>query len=166
MDSETRVYKAAPMEPVIIVVTLFIVGLMAYMIYGGLTWERGLLGTAGFLAVLIVLCAQYKPVNYEIGRDSVRIVRGWPFPPTTIPISSVTDVDMLKLKGLTIRTFGVGGLFSASGWFWNKATGSFFGAITDSKSAIMITANKKYAISPEDPQRFIEDLREHTGLGV
>ncbi|MHB0998350.1 MAG: PH domain-containing protein [Armatimonadota bacterium] len=166
MESEARVYNAAPMEPAIIGVTLFIVGLMAYMIYGGLTWEGSLLYTAGFLALLIIFCAQYKPTAYEIGSESVNIIRGWPFSPIVIPISSVTSVDKLVLKGMTIRTFGVGGLFSAGGWFWNKKIGSFFGAITDSKRTILITANKKYAISPDEPNRFIEDLRTRAGLGA
>ncbi|MHB0998349.1 MAG: PH domain-containing protein [Armatimonadota bacterium] len=121
---------------------------------------------AGFLAFAIIMAAQLRPLRYELGSESIKIVRGWPYQTITIPISSVSSVDKGDYFGLLARIFGVGGIFSMSGPFWIIGLGIVHTAITNSKRMVLIVANKKYIISPSDPDLFISDLRQRAGLST
>lgn len=70
-----------------------------------------------------------------------------------------------KPTGLTIRTFGNGGAFSGSGYFWNKEIGTFRAFVTDPREGVWIkTPEKTLLVTPDDPAEFMksfEDLKEN-----
>jgi hypothetical protein len=87
---------------------------------------------------------------------------------TVIPLSALTAVDGRPdaLRG-SLRVFGNGGLFSITGWFWNRELGRYRAFVTDPDRAVVLSfADRRVVVSPHDPQAFIVQLRRHLGLGV
>ncbi|TNE33190.1 MAG: hypothetical protein EP349_00035 [Alphaproteobacteria bacterium] len=71
--------------------------------------------------------------------------------------TAVRDQNMRK--GFTLRVLGNGGLFSGSGYYWNKQTGIFRAFISNQHKAVWIkTPNKTLVISPDDPETFVQDF--------
>lgn len=166
VDSETTTYKPAPMQPVILGVTIFVFLIPAFFVAMALLSTKDALiwlSPAAFTCVVILGCAQYRPFGFKITSDSVRIVKGWPFTTIVIPISEIQSVRRYKFTWMTIRAFGVGGLFSAGGYFWDRQIGSFYAAITDQSRAALVKARKNYIISPADPDAFIATLESRIG---
>ncbi|MBP6963894.1 MAG: hypothetical protein KBC96_05750 [Armatimonadetes bacterium] len=160
-----KTYDVAPMDLFMKIVTLLVCVLtVAFVVWGVVQpAERGTLLVAAFLLILIWTCWQIAPKRYDLTDDSLVIVRGWPFRDIPIPVAKILDVCPVKLSSFTtLRTFGVGGLFSASGWFWNKDIGSFFAEITNGHRTVLIDAGRKYVISPEDPHEFVQDIQTRT----
>ena len=125
------------------------------------SWQP--LVAAGFFYLLVDLCWRVKASGYEIRDDSITIVRGWPFKDIVIPLSDVREVRPFKFTLATIRSFGVGGLFSATGFFWNKEAGKFFASVTNLKCAVLIEAKQKFVISPEKPDEFAAAVQQSIG---
>jgi len=62
-------------------------------------------------------------------------------------------------KGITLRVFGNGGLFSGSGYYWNKQTGIFRAFISNQHKTVWIkTPEKILVISPNEPEPFLQDF--------
>ncbi len=65
----------------------------------------------------------------------------------------------------SIRTFGNGGLFSFSGRFRNKLLGPYRAFATKPKNAVILKFNDRViVVSPDQPQRFVEEVKTRTGL--
>lgn len=161
-----KTYNVAPMDLAMRIVTLFLFALTAVFAIWGILQPalRGMLAVAAFLLLLIWICWQIAPKRYDLTDDALIIVRGWPFRDISIPTAEIHDVRPVKISPFsTIRTFGVGGLFSASGRFWNKEIGGFYAGITNSKATVLISNSKKYVISPEDADQFLADMESHIG---
>jgi Bacterial PH domain len=60
----------------------------------------------------------------------------------------------------SIRTFGNGGFFSFSGFYWNKALGVYRAFVTDPRRAVVLRYSSKRTVvlSPVSPQDFIDHL--------
>ncbi len=80
-----------------------------------------------------------------------------------------TDIDISMLKTVecdpkamtgSIRTFGNGGLYSFSGRYKSGKLGTFKAYVTDFKKCVVIkTAGQTVVVSPENPELFVEILR-------
>jgi hypothetical protein len=80
-----------------------------------------------------------------------------------------TDIDISMLQSVefdpkamtgSLRTFGNGGLFSFSGSYRNGKLGSFKAYVTDfKKCVVIIAAGQTVVVSPENPELFVEVLR-------
>ncbi len=67
--------------------------------------------------------------------------------------------DPTLLRG-SLRTVGNGGLYSFSGRFYNRRTGSYRAFITDwSRAVVLRTEAGAIALSPDDPAAFTQSLR-------
>ena len=67
----------------------------------------------------------------------------------------------------TIRLWANGGLFSLSGIFYNKTDGKFL-MYAKNEKYVMIYADKKYVLSPDEKEQFIievENKLEKAGKG-
>jgi hypothetical protein len=66
--------------------------------------------------------------------------------------------DILAEPYLTngsVRTFGLGGLFSSIGYFRNQELGNYLGFMTDAKNTVALDfVSKRLVVTPEDPQGF------------
>lgn len=154
-------YPPARLDTVHTLVTVFVFLLVALFLN---LHQKPMWGAAALVAVVIAISWQMRPARYEVSDEAVRIVRAWPFKSIEIPKAEIKDVRPVKLSTRTIRTCGVGGLFGTGGWFWNKELGHFFVAMTNGHSLVLISNGGKFVISPENPDRFIQDLKSSLGL--
>ncbi len=80
-----------------------------------------------------------------------------------------TDIDISMLQSVeydpkamtgSLRTFGNGGLFSFSGSYKSRKLGSFKAYVTDfKKCVVIIAAGQTVVVSPDNPDLFVEVLR-------
>lgn len=156
-----KTYRPAPMDKLTLGVTILVLALFLFVIVTliptGAKWPAAAEG--GLFILLLVISWQVKAVAYEIRDGSLVVVRGWPFRDIVIPLSEVREVRPVKFTAGTLRTFGVGGLFSSTGFFWNKQLGSFFATVTNMNRAVLVEARRKIVISPERPEEFIADMK-------
>jgi hypothetical protein len=77
------------------------------------------------------------------------------------PIATLCDLESSPfITAGSIRTFGIGGLFSFWGYFKNPTLGNYLSYITDpANSVVLYYDNIRIVISPEDPEGFIEEVR-------
>ena len=61
----------------------------------------------------------------------------------------------------SIRLFGNGGVFCFIGYYRNAILGNYRAYVTDyAKSVILEFGGRKILVSPDDPEAFVEALRE------
>lgn len=114
-------------------------------------------------AILIILLL-FMIRSYKISGNALLVRRL--FWNTRIELSDIRSAlyDPEGMKG-SIKTIGNGGVFSYSGWFYSKKLGKFRALATNRAECVVLnfTDGKTILISPENPQMFLESLRE---LGV
>jgi Bacterial PH domain len=103
--------------------------------------------------------------GYVLTPDSIQVRRlGWS---TTLPLAGLVAVggEPDGLRG-SLRLFGNGGLFSISGWFWNRKLGRFRAYATDQDRAVVLRYRNgaKVVVTPHDVQHFIIKVRTVAGL--
>jgi hypothetical protein len=76
-------------------------------------------------------------------------------------VSGITD----GLRG-SLRLFGNGGLFSISGWFWNRRLGRFRAYATDQDRAVLLRYQNgdQIVVTPHDVQHFIVRVKTLANL--
>lgn len=108
---------SAPMSPAIKVITGLVLVMIAVMLlvavkFGALLWGSAL------LAAVTLFCYLYAPIAYELTGDelTVRFRLGQKVLP------AVTGCSTLSARPpMGLRLWGNGGLFAATGIFWNQA---------------------------------------------
>ncbi len=81
---------------------------------------------------------------------------------TTLPLDDLRGVRGVAdaLRG-SLRLFGNSGLFSITGWFWNRQLGRYRAFATDPDRAVLLEfAHRKVLVTPHDPQAFIVQARK------
>jgi len=59
----------------------------------------------------------------------------------------------------SVRTFGNGGLFSFSGWYYNRLLGRYRAFVTDPNRAVVLRlGSRRVVVSPSEPEAFVDDL--------
>ena len=103
----------------------------------------------------------YSPQKYFVSENKIKIVR--PVNTITIPISKITNIEDKEINAFkTIRLWANGGLFSFTGTFYNKADGKFQMHAKNNRY-IMIHADNKYVLSPDDKEQFIIQVKNNIG---
>jgi len=70
------------------------------------------------------------------------------------------DVDSQAMHN-SVRTWGNGGMFSFSGWFYNSQIGAYQAYATDPQKAVILRFPQRTVIvTPEDPARFVSAILE------
>ncbi|MEN8208946.1 MAG: PH domain-containing protein [Candidatus Fermentibacteria bacterium] len=99
--------------------------------------------------------------GYIVSGDSFRIRRLLWFTDTDISLVKSVEYDPKAMTG-SLRTFGNGGLFSFSGSYKSGKLGSFKAYVTDFRNCVIIkTPDVTLVVSPENPELFVEVLRNH-----
>jgi len=117
----------------------------------------------------------YLPLVVLLGA-ALFVIRGYELDSTELRIQRLLWVTTIPLAGLqrawhdptslfrSLRLFGNGGLFSISGLFWNRNLGRYRAFATHPKRAVVLDlGNRKIVVTPEDPERFLQELRERPG---
>lgn len=115
---------------------------------------------SGLPVVILGGCALWTVRGYEIGGGCLLVRRLlWE---TRIPLHTLIDAEWRQGSfGWAWRTCGNGGLFSFSGWFYQKPLGTFRALGTRTTDAVILTFSdrKPIVITPDDPARFVEVIK-------
>lgn len=126
--------------------------------------QRGFVGITLLLpkiggSALIFGAALFTVRAYAVTADAILVRRlfWWTRIPREELSSAEIDPDAITWK--TIRTFGNGGFYSFTGWFWNKRIGSFRAFITDASRCVVLRfETKTILVSPDNPDAFVKAL--------
>jgi len=119
----------------------------------------GALGLAVLLPLAILLGAALFTIRgYSLSSDSILVHRLlWT---TTLPRTGLesAEVDLEAMRG-SLRTFGNGGAYSFTGFYYNKRLGSYRAYVTDPRRAVVLRyAKRRVVLSPVKPEDFVDDL--------
>jgi hypothetical protein len=119
----------------------------------------GALGGVVFLPLIILFGAALFTIRgYSLSSDSILIHRLlWS---TALPRTGLesAEVDLEAMRG-SIRTFGNGGAFSFTGFYYNKRLRSYRAYVTDPRRVVVLRyANRRVVLSPATPDDFVYDL--------
>ena len=68
--------------------------------------------------------------------------------------------DPQAMRG-SLRTFGNGGFFSITGFYWNKTLRTYRAFVTDPRHAVVLRYERRMVVvSPGDPEAFVRELAE------
>lgn len=121
-------------------------------------------GGAAAGALLVGLFA-FGPSGYSFeGRDLVIHRRAWA--PARVPLTGLTGARVAPdAMRWSLRTFGNGGVFGFTGWFYNSRLGRYRAWVTDPKRAIVLEfGDGSIVVSPGRSHLFVDELRQHTGV--
>jgi hypothetical protein len=111
-----------------------------------------------FPLVLLFATALFTIRGYSISSDSILVHRLlWS---TALPRTGLesAEVDLEAMRG-SLRTFGNGGAFSFTGFYYNKRLGSYRAFVTDPHHTVLLRyAKRRVVLSPAAPEDFVDDL--------
>ena len=144
----------APMSSAIKCITGLVLAMVLAFLVIGLKVPALLAGGA-VLGAIVFLCYLYAPVAYELTGDqlTVRFRSGQKVFPAVTGCSTLTA----RLP-MGLRLWGNGGLFAATGIFWNKAWGVYRAYVTSARYqdyVLVETRTQKVLISPENREEFV-----------
>jgi len=143
--------------------SVFLVGMAAFE---GSILPRHLLGGWPWLVatalppLIVALSALFIVRSYTIDGSTLRVRRLlWD---TAVSLESLqrawSSPDAMRRS---LRLFGNGGLFSITGLFRNRQLGNYRAFAMDPRLAVVLDfADRKVVITPETPERFLEQLKE------
>jgi hypothetical protein len=111
------------------------------------------------LPLAILFCtALFTIRGYAITSDAILVDRLlWSTALPRVGLESA-QVEPDAMRG-SIRTFGNGGAFSFSGFYYNKRLGSYRAFVTDPRRAVVLRyATRRVVLSPAVPKDFVSDL--------
>jgi hypothetical protein len=117
-----------------------------------LDWILAMIGVP-----LIILFAALRcmVLGYRLTEKEIQVKRlGWI---TALPLATLKSVEgnVDAMRG-SLRLFGNGGLFSFTGFFWNRQLKLYRAFATDPSRAVVLRyQNRLVVITPHDPQHFI-----------
>jgi hypothetical protein len=114
---------------------------------------------------LAILCASALFVirGYSVTPKAIMIHRLlWT---TRLPLDSLEAADFRpNATKRSIRVFGIGGLFSFSGWFRNQTLGKYRAFVTDPTHTVVLRFPRQtIVISPSSPEDFIRSITSAGG---
>ena len=150
--------------------TWIVTGLVVFIIYsfaitlliteinkGNLGFEQSKKNVylAIILFAFVPVVGLFAPVKFCVDSLSVTVCRFGP--DVVIPKDSIVEVKRVRLR-FVWRTFGVGGLFGAWGWFRGSPLGTFLGYMTRRDNSVVLIRKAKapVVLTPSDPDMFID----------
>ena len=119
----------------------------------------GALGYIVFLPLVILFgTALFTIRGYGISSDSILVHRLlWSTALPRIGLESA-QLEPDAMRG-SFRTFGNGGAFSFTGFYYNKRLGSYRAYVTDPRHTVVLRyAKRRVVLSPATPEDFVSDL--------
>ena len=99
--------------------------------------------------------------GYIVTKDGILIKRLWWN--TVLPFDEMSSVEVEPLAlSHSFRTCGNGGLYSFTGYYWNRQLGHFSAYVTDlNRTVIVRMKNRTAVLSPDDPEAFARAATTH-----
>jgi Bacterial PH domain len=146
--------ESAPMSPAIKFITGLVLVMTVVLLVAAVKVCGLLLGSAA-LSSVAVFCYLYAPIAYELTGDQLTVR----FRVGQKVFQAVTRCSTLTARPpMGLRLWGNGGLFAATGIFWNKAYGVYRVYVTSARYqdfVLVETRTQKILISPENPENFV-----------
>ena len=143
-------------------VSLLLLGIPTYILF--ISPGKNTYGISIYIPILLLL----GPLLF--------IIRGYTITGNTLFVHRLIWSSRIDLSGLvsveinpeamsySIRTFGIGGLFSISGLFRNKTLGSYRAYATDPKRAVVLKYKKRtIVLTPDRPDVFAARIESVKG---
>jgi hypothetical protein len=114
------------------------------------------------LAILLG-CALFTVRGYRLRGDALWV--GRLFWSTRVNLRGLRDARIdPQAASWSLRVFGNGGLFSFSGWYWNRRLGRYRMFATNFRQPVVLDlGSRRVVVSPGDAGRFVRELtRQHT----
>lgn len=111
-----------------------------------------------FPVLLIPGCALFVVRGYRITPDAILVRRS--FWDTRLPRAGLKSATFEPgaMRG-SLRTFGNGGFFSFTGWYWNRRLRTYHAFVTDLRRTVVLRyESRTIVLSPENPEKFLRDL--------
>jgi hypothetical protein len=145
------------------VATLLCVGVAVGAAVAG---PRPVLWVAWLVLALPAACLPFVVRGYAVAGKVLVIRRlGWE---TRRPLAGLREAfhDPEALRG-SIRLCGNGGLFSFTGWYWNRRIGHYRAFLNDPRRTVVLRFERRaVVVSPADPAAFLEELQPLLGGGA
>jgi hypothetical protein len=111
------------------------------------------------LPVIVLCCLPFMIRGYVITDDAILIRRlFWTTRLARAGLVSAGFVPHAMRRSL--RTFGNGGGFSISGWYWNKSLGFYRAFVTDLERTVVLRfGSRTVVVSPGNPEDFVNELK-------
>ncbi len=149
----------APMSLVIRFITGLVLAMTAAFILVSFYSLVFLIGGLA-LGVISLLCYLFSPVSYELINDQLTIRFRW----GKKVFSPVMKCSQIAGRlPFSLRVWGNGGLFAATGIFWNSSYGFYRAYVTSSRPQDLVlveTQTQKIVISPQAPEKFIKSCED------
>jgi hypothetical protein len=134
------------------VLLLGVAGAALLWLPGAPAWARGLM--IALPLALLLGAPPFMVLGYTLDRGQLYIVRpGWR---VRFPLCGLLEAgtDRELLRG-SLRLCGNGGLFSITGWFWNRRVGRYRAFVNDPDRVVVLRwPDRVVVVSPDDPERF------------
>lgn len=150
-------FPVAPISRSIKIVSALVLILNAGLVVASFITHWALIGV-GLCTAIVLGCYLRAPVAYEVAPSGLTI-RFRLGSKQFGPVARVGRVE--KSVDRSVRLWGNGGLFAATGIFWNGTWGIFRAYLTNSDRANMLlveTQSGRVLVSPNDPAEFMEVL--------
>lgn len=111
--------------------------------------------TAGGLLAILLVCVPFVIRGYTVTDEGILIRRLWWN--TVLPRDTLVSAEIMpKAMSKSLRTCGNGGLFSFTGFYWNKQIGHYKAYVNDLNLTVVVRTKKRTAVlSPDDPEAFV-----------
>lgn len=162
--SEVRTHFRAPWSRAVKIITAVVIALtlaLNAMPFLGRP-ALGLVAADTMAWGVLLFCLFFSVNGFSVRNGQLLVHRlGW-----------ATKFDLAKLSGFevnphammgSIRLFGNGGIFCFIGHYRNAVIGRYRAYVTDQANAVVLEfGERKIVVSPDDPQAFVETLRDAT----
>ena len=114
----------------------------------------------GPVLIIALYISMYLLKTLSISVDDYAITIDRKVKPVTIPFSEISSIRRIDDMRFAIRTFGNGGVFGYTGYFYKKGIVSMLWYCTQRANYILIekTNGKKIVITPDDADGFMKDI--------
>lgn len=115
--------------------------------------------TVGIMIAIPLGCLPFVIRGYIVTAEGILVRRLWWN--TVLPKADVISVEVVpKAMNRSLRTFGNGGLFSFTGFYWSKQLGHYKAYVNDLNRTVVVRMKKRPAmLSPDDPEAFAQAVR-------
>jgi hypothetical protein len=146
-----------------LLITSVAVTVILLAVSGFALWRTGDSRPLLWLSLLMLGAAPFVVRGYQLQGRCLLIKRL--FWSTKIPLDGLVSAtsDSRAMRG-SIRTFGNGGLYSISGWYWSRRLGAYRAFVTDmNRTVVLRFQNRTIVISPAEPDSFVAAVAEIIG---
>lgn len=163
MPEKTLFFKPSPLSPSIIIITVLtsfiLLGVPIYFLSNP-PIPSSIEPLIFLLPSIWILSLSSRIKGYELSSNRFTVYRIlWKNSFTLLsPLLAKRENGEAKIS---IRVFGNGGMFSASGYFWSRSLGIYRSFVTHPFRLVILKIGKKtLVLSPDDPDLFIQSVNQ------